>query len=285
MAGFVLWMVKNPEAARGLGLVGQKASFAMNGLSADWKGLFTMFVELGVAGGMIILSIIVIYIFGREYVEGTAKNMLALPSPGPISSSAKLIVAALWFALLTAFLLAESLAVGAILGLGTPPAGLVASEAGISSSRRVLVLALQPLVAWVTVASGGYLAPFGYTIATLLIGNLMIRTDWARWCPWSIVAFLGGMTGPRQEDVVLGSGLVLAATFALGPRGDDPAPGAGRQLPVGRTIASSSFPIKLAPARGRYRGKERAMKKRSLFAAASFLAALSRPSRGTSPRS
>jgi hypothetical protein len=68
----------------------------------------------------------------------------------------------------------------------------------------------------VTVASGGYLAPFGYTIATLLVGNLMIRTDWARWCPWSIVALLGGMAGPRQEGVLLGSSLVLAATFAVG---------------------------------------------------------------------
>ncbi len=80
----------------------------------------------------------------------------------------------------------------------------------------LLVLALQPLVAWVTVASGGYLAPFGYTIATLIVGNLMIRTDWAPWCPWSIVALLGGLAGPRQAGTAAGSCLVLAATFALG---------------------------------------------------------------------
>ena len=216
MAWFVFWMLKNPEAARRLGLIGQKASFAMNGLTADWPGLFTMFAELGVAGGMILLSIIVIYLFGREYVDGTAKNMLALPVPRAYFVSGKLLVAAIWYALLTALLMAEAVVVGKILGLGTPPAGLVASECGNMIVAAVLVLALQPLVAWVTVLSGGYLAPFGYTIATLLIGNLMIRTDWARWCPWSIVALLGGLAGPRQEGVLLGSGLVLAATFAIG---------------------------------------------------------------------
>jgi ABC-2 type transport system permease protein len=219
MAWFVFWMLKNPEAARDLGLIGQKASFVMNGLSADWQGLFTMFAELGVAGGTIILSIAVIYLFGREYAEGTAKNMLALPLPRACFVAAKLLVSALWFALLTAFLIAECLAVGRLLGLGAIPAGLLAREGGNILLAAVLVLALQPLVAWVTVASGGYLAPFGYTIATLLIGNLMIRTLWARWCPWSIVALLGGMAGPRQEDVMLGSYLLLAATFAVGVAG------------------------------------------------------------------
>ncbi len=216
MAWFVFWMLKNPEAARNLGLIGQKASFALNGLTADWQGLFTMFAELGVAGGMILLSVIVIYLFGREYSEGTAKNMLALPVSRAYFVAAKLCVAALWFALLSAYLLAECLIVGKLLGLGTPPAELAARESANLFLSALLVLALQPIVAFVTVASGGYLAPFGYTIATLLVGNLMIRTDWARWCPWSIVALLGGMAGPRQEGVLLGSSLVLAATFAVG---------------------------------------------------------------------
>jgi ABC-2 type transport system permease protein len=219
MAWFVFWMLKNPDAARSLGLIGQKASFAMNGLSADWQGLFAMFAELGVAGGMIILSIIVIYLFGREYTEGTAKNMLALPVPRAYFVAAKLCVTALWFALLTAFLLIECLLIGKLLGFGTPSVGLVAKESGNILLAALLVLALQPLVSWVTVLSGGYLAPFGYTMGTLLVGNLMIRTDWAPWCPWSIVALLGGMAGPRQEGVVLGSGLVLVATFAIGVGG------------------------------------------------------------------
>jgi ABC-2 type transport system permease protein len=219
MIWFVFWMLKNPGAARGLGLLGQKANFVMEGLSADWQGLYAFFAEISMMGGMILLSIIVIYLFGREYTEGTAKNMLALPVRRGYFVAAKLLVTALWFAALTIFLLAESILIGRLIGFGAIPEGLFAREAGSILFGSLLVFSLLPLVAWVTVLSGGYLAPFGYMIATLLIGNLMIRTNWARWCPWSIVALLSGMTGPRQEEVVLGSCLVLAATFAIGVAG------------------------------------------------------------------
>ena len=219
LGAFVVWMLKNPESARSLGLIGQKASFAMNGISADWAGLFSLFDELGMAGGMVLLSIIVTYLYRREYVEGTAKNMLALPVPRAWFAAAKLVVAAIWFAILSAILLAESFAVGSLLGLGPLPPGALASEAARAATSTLLVLALQPIVAWIAVASRGYLAPFGYTIATLIVGNLMIRTLWARWCPWSIVALLSGLSGPRQENRLAGSAPVMAATFALGLAG------------------------------------------------------------------
>jgi len=218
-AYFVLWMAKNPDAARGLGLLGKKADILASGISADWSGLFTLLTEMSVMGGMILCSIIVSYVFGREYAEGTAKNMLALPNRRSDFVLAKLAVAASWYALLTAFLFAEGLLSGALLGLGAPPAAAAAKAAADMLIAAILVTALQPLVALATVGSGGYLAPFGYTIATLILGNLMVRTEWARWCPWSIVALLSGMTGPRQANVVLGSALVMAATFAIGLAG------------------------------------------------------------------
>ena len=98
MSWFIFWMLKNPDGARNMGLIGQKASFAMEGLNADWEGLFTLFTEMGVAGGMIILSVAVIYLFGREYAEGTAKNMLSLPVPRSYFVIAKLLVITVWYA-------------------------------------------------------------------------------------------------------------------------------------------------------------------------------------------
>jgi ABC-2 type transport system permease protein len=216
MSWFVFWILKNPDAARTMGLIGQKASFAMEGLSFDWQGLFTLFAEMGVAGGMIILSIAVIYLFGREYAEGTAKNMLSLPIPRSYFVIAKLLVATVWFALLTAFIIAECLIVGTLLSLEPLAAGLFAREIVNILIASLVILALQPLVAFVTVASSGYLAPFGYTIATLLIGNLMVHTLWSRWCPWSIVVLLGGLSGPRETNVVIGSSIVMIATGAVG---------------------------------------------------------------------
>jgi ABC-2 type transport system permease protein len=216
IAWFMLWIARNPGAAQGLGLVGQKANFASAGLSADWTGLLFFLAEMNVAGAMIIFSFIVIWLFGREYVEGTAKNLLALPVPRSRFVLAKLCVALGWCALLTLFLALESLVVAAALGLGAPPAGLFGREIGNMFLAALLVFALEPITAWITVASANYLAPFGYTMATLIVANLMAHTGWARWCPWSAVALLGGLAGPRDTAMTLSCGIVIAVAFAAG---------------------------------------------------------------------
>ncbi len=105
-AGFFMWMMMNPGMARTLGLLGQKAKFAFGGQSLDWPSFLTLIVEMGGVGGLIICSIIVAYVFGREYVEGTAKNLLALPIPRSRFVLAKIVVSAAWFAALTLWMIA-----------------------------------------------------------------------------------------------------------------------------------------------------------------------------------
>lgn len=212
--GFMLWIVGHPGTAERLGLLGQKVSFASSGVSADWKGLLAMFAEMGGVGGMILYSIIVSYVFGREYAEGTAKNMLGLPVRRELFVAAKLVVSSLWFLALTLALLAESLIVGAVLGFSGFSWALFLHEAGNVLVAALLSLALGPTVAWIAVASGGYLAPLGFTIFSLVLGTAFGATAWARWVPWSIVPLFSGLAGPRVEELGPGSYLVMAAFFA-----------------------------------------------------------------------
>jgi len=214
-AALFMWMIRNPEAAKGLGLIGMKAELTMGTFGADWNGLFDIAVLMGAIGGIVVLSVIVIFIFGREYAQGTAKNMLALPVRRAWFVLAKLLVAAAWFAALTAVLLAEMRMIGGSLGLGALPPGLLAEAAGRLFGMACLCMALQPVVALVTVRSGGYLAPFGFMLLTLFLGNVFAKTGWAPWFPWSIIPLLIGMAGPA-ENVGAGSYVVLAALFAAG---------------------------------------------------------------------
>ena len=108
MAGFFMWMTKNPGMARNLGLIGQKANFAFGGGATDWPAFLPFIVEMGAIGGLIMSSVIVAFVFGREYTEGMAKNMLALPIPRSWFVLGKLVVSAAWFALLTLWLIAAS---------------------------------------------------------------------------------------------------------------------------------------------------------------------------------
>ena len=49
--------------------------------ATDWPAFLPFIVEMGAIGGLIMISVIVAFVFGREYTEGMAKNMLALPIP------------------------------------------------------------------------------------------------------------------------------------------------------------------------------------------------------------
>jgi ABC-2 type transport system permease protein len=215
VAGFFMWMMMNPGLAQGIGLVGQKAKFAFGGESLDWPTFLTFIVEMGSVGGLIMCSVIVTYVFGREYAEGTAKNMLSLPVPRSRFVLAKLVVSAAWFALLTLWIIAETWIVGSILGLQ----GLT-SALFMASSLKLLLLALMglccaALVAWVAVQARGYFAPLGFAIFTLVLANLFGHTGWGPWVPWSIVGLYSGAAG---AEVTLGWGsfVVIAMTFLIG---------------------------------------------------------------------
>jgi ABC-2 type transport system permease protein len=215
MAGFFMWMMKNPGAAASLGLLGQKANFSVGGQPVDWPSFLTFVVEMGGIGGLIMCSIIVAFVFGREYTEGTAKNMLALPIPRSRFVLAKIIVSAAWFAALTLWIVPVTCLVGSMVGLTGLTTGLL-----LPAAVKLLVLALLSLccavlVAWVAVETRGYFAPLGFSIFTLVLANVFGHTGWGPWGPWTIVGLYTGAAGP---GVTLGWGsfVVIAATFLIG---------------------------------------------------------------------
>jgi ABC-2 type transport system permease protein len=215
IAGAFLWMVKNPEVARSIGLVGQKAQFAFGGQPVDWSSFMSYISVMGGVGGLIMCSVIVSYVFGREYVEGTAKNMLCLPTPRSYFVFAKIIVSALWFLLLNLWMIAVSYAVGTILGLGGLTSAIFLTATGQLLRLALMSLCCSLLVAWIAVESRGYFAPLGFSIGTMALASVFGRTGWAPWVPWSIVGLASGVAGP-DTGLSAGSYLVIIFTFLLG---------------------------------------------------------------------
>jgi len=208
-----MWILREPGRAAQLGLVGAKAN--LSGLEATGPAyLSTLTIVFGV-GGMLLLPFIVAYIFGREYVEATAKNMLALPIDRRWFVIAKLVVAAAWWLVLVVVVLAESLVIGMLLGLPGFSAGVALGAVGGSMRAAAISYLLAPVVAWVTVAGRGYMGPIAFALAGMAVGNLLGKTGWAEWFPWSIVPLMIGMVG-QPQTLPTGSYVVLAAMFVVG---------------------------------------------------------------------
>ena len=209
-----MWIVREPGRAAQLGLLGTKAD--LSGLEATWPSYFSMLTLMVGIGGMLLLAFIVAYVFGREYAEGTAKNLLALPVGRQTFVLAKFVVTAVWWVVLVAAVVIESLVLGLALGLPDFSTGLA-----ISAVRNALLAAgfaylLAPIVAWITTVGRGYMAPIAFAVAMLALGNIMAKTGWAVWFPWSIVPLLIGVVGRPVQTLPPGSFIVLALTFTAG---------------------------------------------------------------------
>ncbi len=208
-----MWIVREPGRAAQLGLLGAKANLA--GLEATWPAYFEMLTLIVGIGGMLLLAFIVAYLFGREYDDATAKNMLASPIMRHWFVVAKLLVAAAWWAALTVAVLAEALVIGFALGLPGFSAGLAVGGIGNALLASAISFLLAPVVAWITVWARGSSAPIAFAIAMMALGNLFGKTGWAEYFPWSIVPLMIGMVGSPQT-LPAASYVVLAVTFVAG---------------------------------------------------------------------
>jgi len=210
----MMWIVREPGRAAQLGLLGTKAN--LSGLTATWPAFFSMLTLMVGIGGMLLLAFIVAYIFGREYTEGTAKNLLALPVGRHWFALAKLVVAAVWWAILVVSGLAEALALGAALGLPDFSATLAVTAVHDALLAAAIAYLLVPVVAWIAMLGRGYLPPLGFALAMLALGNVFSHTGWAAWFPWSIVPLFIGSIGEPSTTIATSSLVIVALTFLAG---------------------------------------------------------------------
>ena len=213
-AGLFMWIVREPGRAATLGLLGTKAN--LSGIQATWPSYLSMLTLIVGMGGMLLLAFLVAYVFGREYAEGTAKNLLALPVGRHWIVLAKFVVVLAWWLALVVAILAESFAIGLLLGLPGFSAGLALGAVRDVALVAAAAYLLAPPLAWITELGRGYLPAIGFALATLALGDVFTHTGWAAWFPWSVLPLFVGAVGNRQTAIAPGSVIVVVLTFLLG---------------------------------------------------------------------
>jgi ABC-2 type transport system permease protein len=170
-------------------------------------------------GGAIIFSLVVIWLFGREYSDHTAKDLLALPTLRATIVAAKLLLAALWCAVLALWTYLLGLALGALLGLPGWTTGVWLHATTVYAVTAALAIALMLPLAWAASVGRGYLPAIGVMILLFFLSQVLSALGLGPWFPWAAPALLSGAAGPQAQNLGMGSYLLVIVVVTVGIAG------------------------------------------------------------------
>ena len=214
VSGLFMIILKDPDRARSLGLIGVKAQLAAG--VADWPTLFLMLRQGSAIGGGVLFVLIPAWVFGREFSDHTAKELLALPTSRESIVGAKFVLIAFWILTLTLWIFVLGVVIGLLVDI--PGWSLPLLQTNFWSLMVIALLnyMLMPLAALIASLGRGYLPPIGWAFLTLALAQVMVVLGWGDWFPWSVPALYSGMAGPDAGLPGVGSFAMVAAAFLVG---------------------------------------------------------------------
>ena len=210
--GFFMVVLKDPEMARRVGLISAKARLVVG--TADWPSYLGFLTQAVAGGGIVLFGLIVSWVFGREYSDRTAKDLLALPTSRSAIVLSKFVVVAAWSAALTVLICLVGLGIGAAIGFPEAPAQLILKGMGTVALAACMAIALVTPIAFFASAGHGYLAPMGFLFLIVLLTQVIAVAGWGEYFPWSI-------PGMYSQGEVLGmvSYVIVGLTSLAGVAG------------------------------------------------------------------
>ena len=213
VGGLFMFILADQQRARALGLLGAKAELASG--TADWPAYFAFLGQAVSVGGTMVFGLIVVWIFGREFSDDTAKDMLALPTSRTVIVAAKFTVTGAWCLLLAVWTYVLGLAIGS--GLRLPGWSGHAAVHGLTVLLVTAAMTVLLIVPFGLVASvgRGYLAAVGAIFAAVFVAQVVALLGYGQYFPWSVPALYSGIAGPdEQTPGSLGYLLVIAVGVA-----------------------------------------------------------------------
>ncbi len=182
---FLLFVSRNPDVSQKLGLVGAKANLVAYA-ATDWPAYVSIFGQLVAAGGFIVFVLVVSWVFGREFADGTVKDLLAVPVARSSILLAKFVIVAVWSAALTVVIVGAGLVMGALLQLPGGSTSVILQGGQVVAVAATLAIVLVLPFAFLASAGRGYLLPIGIAVLTLMFTNLAIVLERGEYFPWAI---------------------------------------------------------------------------------------------------
>lgn len=194
---------------------GNRELTAKAGVAAtlDWAGLLASAAQVTAAGGLLGFGVVLAWIVGREFTDGTITGLFALPVSRSRIALAKLTVYAAWAVAVSVTLALGILLLGLLIGYG-PPLPEVWAALGRQAVLGMLTAAVAAPVAWIATLTRSLLAAVGAAIALVVIAQVGVLAGAGGWMPLAAPALWVISDGAAVTPLQLALTLALAAAFA-----------------------------------------------------------------------
>lgn len=192
MGGFFMYVLKDPDLAEKAGLLGEKAQIQGE---ATWPSYLSILAQMIAVGGIIVFGFVTSWVFGREYSDRTAKDLLALPYPRSYIVIAKYIASMIACGLLSIYIVV----IGSLFGwmIGLPEWSVTVGMQGLQMiiTTMFLTILLSAPVAFFACYGRGYLAPLGFVVLMVVFSQLIAAVGYGAYFPWAVPALYSGISG------------------------------------------------------------------------------------------
>lgn len=167
-----------------------------------WSGYLTTAAQVTGAAGLLAQGVLISWLFGREFADGTITGLFALPVPRRGIATAKLAVYLLWSLVSSCALVAGLVLFGLAAGLGRIPADAVPAL-GRELALSVLIGAIAVPAAWATTLARSVLAGIATTIGIVIVSQIAVVAGAGGWFPFAAPALWAISAGTEASGVQL----------------------------------------------------------------------------------
>jgi ABC-2 type transport system permease protein len=205
-------ILKDPEGARRLGLLGTKAQLTAG--TADWPTMLGMLAQAVAVGGAILFAFLTSWVYGREFADRTLRGLLAGPTSRGATVVAKAIVVGAWGVAITGWIVVLGFGIGWLVGLPGWSDALAVSSLRDIVVAALLTIALQPVTGLLASIGRGYIAGLAWAVLTIAVAQVLAVLGLGAAFPWAVPSLVAGAAGPDATVPPASIALVLVTGAA-----------------------------------------------------------------------
>lgn len=152
--------------------------------AGGWAGVFAIASQVVPTAGMLAFGVVIGWMFGREFTDGTVIGLFARPVSRTVIALAKLVIVALWVVACTIVLVGLLLVVGLCAKLGpldTTVLGLAGKLFVVGGLTGLLALVAGLVATW----TRGYLSAVGTIIGAVVLAVIAVFVGVGGWFPFA----------------------------------------------------------------------------------------------------